>query len=96
VAKVPQFPPEAVKRWFNRLRRRNGQLDHVVRAWQRYSGDGGGQLAAAVTYFGFLSFFPLMALAFSVLGFVVALDPSLRTGVEHALEQALPGIIGRG
>ena len=91
-----QVPPEFVKRWFGRLRRRSPQFDHAVQAWQRYSEDNGGQLAAAVTYFGFLSFFPLMALAFSVLGFVVAHDPSIRDSVESSLQQALPGIVGHG
>jgi len=93
---VPAFPPEFVKRAFSRLRRRSPQLDHVAQAWQRYSKDEGGQLAASVTYFGFLSFFPLLALAFSVLGYVVAYDPSLRASVEQSLQQALPGLIGDG
>lgn len=94
--RVPAFPPEFVKRAFRRVRRKSPQLDHVVRAWQRYSKDQGGQLAAAVTYFGFLSFFPLLALAFSILGYVVAHDPSLRVDVEQSLQQALPGLIGHG
>ena len=93
---MPAFPPEFVKRAFSRLRRRSPQLDHVAQAWQRYSKDEGGQLAASVTYFGFLSFFPLLALAFSVLGYVVAYDPSLRASVEQSLQQALPGLIGDG
>src|SRR5664280_3638260 len=50
-------------------------LDHLVRAYSRYQGDAGDRLAAAVTYFAFLSFFPLVALAFSVLGFTVANNP---------------------
>jgi membrane protein len=91
-----KFPPEFVTRSWGRLRRRSPQLDHVVQAWQRYSEDNGGQLAAAVTYFGFLSFFPLMALGFSILGFVVAHDPSIRDSVETSLQQALPGIVGHG
>jgi membrane protein len=78
------------------MRKKSPQFDHVVRAWQRYSKDDGGQLAAAVTYFGFLSFFPLLALAFSVLGYIVVADPSLKSSVENALQQALPGIIGHG
>lgn len=93
---MPSFPPASVRRAFTRLRNRSPQLDHVVRAWQRYAADDGGQLAAAVTYFGFLSFFPLMALGFSVLGFVVAQDPGIRDSVESSLRQALPGIVGTG
>ena len=40
-------------------------LDHAVRAYDRHSEVLGNQLAAAITYFGFLSFFPLLALAFA-------------------------------
>ena len=96
MADVPKIPPEFVRRGFRTLRRKSPQLDHVVQAHERYNKDNGGQLAAAVTYFGFLSFFPLLALGFSILGYVVAADPSIRTSVEHSLEQALPGIIGHG
>ena len=54
-----------------RARAKRPGLDHVVRAYQRYSADGGDRQAAAVTFFGFLSFFPLLALAASVLGYVL-------------------------
>ncbi|MFL6239976.1 MAG: YihY/virulence factor BrkB family protein [Actinomycetes bacterium] len=93
---MPQFPPEFLKRAFTAVRNMSPAFDHLVRAWQRYSKDNGGQLAASVTYYGFLSFFPLIALAFSVLGYVVAHDPSISKSVEDALEQALPGIVGHG
>ena len=78
------------------LRRRRPGLDHVFRAWQRYQADGGDRLAAAVTYFGFLAFFPLVALAFSVLGFVVVHDPSIRDSITRQLSETLPGLIGDG
>jgi len=42
-------------------------LDHLVRAGRRYTADTGDRLAAAVTFFGFLSFFPLLALSASLL-----------------------------
>jgi membrane protein len=69
-------------------------LDHLIRAYSRYQGDTGDRLAAAVTYFGFLSFFPLIALAFSVLGFVVANNPDVRQSVTDGLSSAFPGLIG--
>ncbi len=40
-------------------------LDHLIRAFGRYQADAGDRQAAAVTFFGFLSFFPLIALATS-------------------------------
>jgi membrane protein len=85
-----------VTRALDLARHRFPGFDHAIRAYQRYKGEDGDALAASVTYFGFLSFFPLVALGFSVLGFVVANDASLRNSVEDALSQALPGIIGTG
>jgi membrane protein len=49
-------------------------LDHVIRAWSRYQADTGDRLAAAVTFFGFLSFFPLLVLAASLLAIFLQED----------------------
>lgn len=64
--------------------------------WARYQADGGDRLAAAVTYFGFLAFFPLVALAFAALGYVVAGDSAVQRDVERSLSSYLPGLIGDG
>ena len=71
-------------------------LRRSLATWSRYQADGGDRLAAAVTYFGFLSFFPLVALAFAVLGYVVAGDSGLEREVERSLSSYLPGLIGDG
>ena len=71
-------------------------LDKPLAAWARYQQDGGDRLAAAITYFGFLSFFPLIALAFAVLGYVVAGDTGIQREVEKGLSSYLPGLIGHG
>ncbi len=52
------------------LRRRRPVVDHVVRMVQHYGSVKGNLQAGAVTYFGFLSFFPILALAFFVVGCV--------------------------
>ncbi len=78
------------------LRTRSRRVDHVMRTVAHFGEVQGGQLAGAVTYFGFLSFFPLLAVAFAVLARVVAVDPSARTKVEKLLVENLPGIVGRG
>jgi membrane protein len=65
-------------------------------AWSRYQSDGGDRLAAAITYFGFLSFFPLVALAFAILGYVVSGDSGVQREVEKGLASYLPGLIGHG
>ncbi|MCW2546608.1 MAG: ribonuclease [Mycobacterium sp.] len=74
------------------MRRRAPWLDHFVRAWSRYQSDSGDRLAASVTYFGFLSFFPLIALAFSVAGFVVDAYPSAQHDLVRQINNFLPGL----
>ena len=76
---------------FARIRGRAGWLDHVVRAGQRYGADMGSQLAAAITYFSFLSLFPLLLLTVSVLGFVLAGHPDLAARVIKGISDTLPG-----
>ncbi|GLU49566.1 YhjD/YihY/BrkB family envelope integrity protein [Nocardiopsis ansamitocini] len=74
------------------LRERRPGIDHIVRAYERYADQRGNQLAASVTYFSFLSFFPLIALAFSVLGYVAVFDMGARSYMEQAIDDLLPGL----
>lgn len=82
--------------WFGTARERSPAFDHMIRAYQRFGGQNGNTLAGAVTYFGFLSFFPLLAVAFAILVYVVVVYPGARTQVEHALQSTFPGLIGTG
>ncbi len=52
----------------------------------KYFDDQGGYLAALITYYGFLSLFPLLLLLVTVLGFVLQGNPSLQ---HQALNSAL-------
>jgi membrane protein len=74
------------------VRRRRPFLDHVVRAYGRYTDDGGDRLAASASYFAFLSFFPLVALAFSITGFVVDAYPDLQQKISEQIDDYLPGL----
>ncbi len=87
---------DKAKSRIRRLRARSPGFDHTVRAYDRNSEVLGGQLAASVTYFGFLSFFPLLALAFSLVGYVTAIYPSAQDGVTQAVESAFPSLVGSG
>jgi YihY family inner membrane protein len=49
-------------------------------------------LAALVTYYAFVSLFPLMLLFVSVMGFVLQNDPSLRQSIVNSAFADLPGI----
>jgi membrane protein len=72
------------------LRQERPALDHLIRAYGRYTADAGDRLAAAVTFFGFLSFFPILALATTVLSYVLGPD-AVDTVVEQVDEYA-PGL----
>ncbi|TMR19995.1 YihY/virulence factor BrkB family protein [Nonomuraea turkmeniaca] len=67
-------------------------FDHLIRAVRRYQVQHGDHLAGAVTYFAFLSFFPLVALSYAVLGLVVATSETTREALEAAIVERLPGI----
>ncbi|MGN9836681.1 YihY/virulence factor BrkB family protein [Nonomuraea sp. H19] len=67
-------------------------LDHLIRTVRRYQLQYGDRLAGAVTYFAFLSFFPLVALSYAVLGFVVGASETTRHALEQAIVERLPGI----
>ncbi len=74
------------------MRRRRPFVDHFMRAYRRYTDDGGDRLAAAATYFAFLSFFPLIALAFSITGFVVDAYPDVQQELTKQINNYLPGL----
>lgn len=67
-------------------------FDHLVRAAERYKGDGGDRLAAALTMYSILALLPLMLLAMSVLGYVMANDPEAQRDVLAKVTGVLPGI----
>ena len=73
---------------------RFGWLDHAIRAYQHFTTVKGNRLAAAVTYFGFLSLFPLLAIAFAAFGIVLANNPDVEQQVFDAIGEALPGFVG--
>ena len=78
------------------LREQHPVLDHVVGTFTYYSDRNGNAQAGAVTFFAFLSFFPLLALAFFVVGYVSAVAPEVRSELVDAIEEVLPGLIGSG
>lgn len=54
----------------------------------KYADDQGGYLAALITYYGFLSIFPLLLLLLTILGFVLAGDAHLSDNlIKSALAQ---------
>jgi membrane protein len=78
-----------------RARIRFGWLDHLIRMFHRYQVQQGNRLAGAVTYFTFLSLFPIIALAFAVFGFFLAVRPDALQTLTAAINEQLPGLAGR-
>ena len=79
-----------------RARERSPLLDHVVGTVEHYLAVDGNAQAAAATYFGFLSFFPVLAIAFFVVGRVAAVYPDAHEDLRAVLDSLLPGLVGDG
>jgi membrane protein len=82
----------SAKSRFAGWRARYGWLDHAVRAVQHFGAVQATILAGAVTYFGMLSIFPILALVFAVIGYIAAVDPGARDQIITALRDLLPGL----
>jgi membrane protein len=73
-----------------RARARYAAVDIAVRTFRRYSEDDGGTLAAALTYFTFLSVFPLLIFAVAALGYLTFGNLELRARILDAGIAAVP------
>src|SRR6201985_2292681 len=84
--------------WADRLQRRHAGLGCPYAVVKKYGDDEGGRQAALITYYGFLSIFPLLLLGVAVLSRVLAdhadlrrrliaeiVPPALRPTIEHSL-----------
>ncbi len=85
--------PKAPSPWA-RARARYRWLDHIARAADRYIDAGGYHYIASITYFSLLSLVPLLMVASSVAGFVLASQPALRQTLVHAIVSTLAGGLG--
>jgi membrane protein len=64
--------------WADRVQQRHGVLGFPYAVIKKYGDDDGGREAALITYYGFLSVFPLLLLGVAVLSRVLASNPDLR------------------
>ncbi|WP_183095780.1 YihY/virulence factor BrkB family protein [Nocardioides stalactiti] len=87
---------DRVKARLARARERRPLLDQAVRTVEHYGQVKGSIQAGAVTYFGFISFFPILALAFAVVGFVARGYPDAEDDLVSAIDSLLPGLVGGG
>jgi membrane protein len=75
-------------------RSRSRVLDHGVRTQEHYAWVNGSALAGAMTYYAFLSFFPILALAFFAVGYIARVYPEARDNLIVGINSALPGLLG--
>jgi membrane protein len=71
--------------WADGVQRRHGLLGFPYAVIKKYGDDDGGREAALITYYGFLSIFPLLLLGVAVLSRVLAGDPELRQRLITAI-----------
>ena len=82
---------EPVKRAIDRVKR-IPVIAKVLEINARFGDDGGGYLAAAITYYAFLSVFPLLLLGASIAGYVLAGDPQAQADLSRKLAGSIPGL----
>ena len=75
---------------WQRIRHAAPGLDHLVKALARYWNDSCDRLAAGVTYYGFLSLFPLLLLIASVIGYLLRNREERRQQLLEYLSDYLP------
>src|SRR5438270_11323009 len=74
----------------DRRQQRSPRLAFVAAVIKKFSDDQGGQLAALIAYYGFVSLFPLLLVLVTVLGFVLQGDPSLRKEILNGTLGQIP------
>src|SRR5450631_3116266 len=80
--------------WADRLQRRHEVLGFPYAVVKKFGDDEGGREAALITYYGFLSIFPLLLLGVAVLSRVLADNPELRQRLITAIvPQALQSTV---
>ncbi|ORW32611.1 ribonuclease BN [Mycobacterium paraense] len=78
--------------WLDRLQRRNRVVGVVIAVIYKYLDDQGGYLSALITYYGFVSLFPLLLLLTTGLGVILAGRPDLQDQVLHSTLSQFPVI----
>src|ERR1700709_758659 len=79
----------------DRLRAKMPWFDHVMRAQGQYTDSKGDFYAAGITYFTIFALFPLLMVAFSITGFVLASQPDLLAEVTDKIKSTVSGDLGQ-
>src|SRR3954451_18805526 len=82
-----------VIRWLDDLQRRRGWAGLPLAVVYKMVDDQATYLAAMITYYGFISLFPLLLLLVTILGFALSGNAGLQQQVLHSVLRDFP-IIG--
>ncbi len=85
---------DAVRTRAERFRAHHPRIDRLMCTTERFNSAQATQHAGAVTYFGLLSFFPVLAIGFFAVGLVSSRYPGAESALMTALESVLPGVFG--
>ncbi|HEV2637648.1 MAG TPA: YihY/virulence factor BrkB family protein [Actinocrinis sp.] len=83
--------PRALRR-FDEFQQRHAALGFPLAVWKKFSDDQAGNLAAQITYYGFLSTFPLLLVMVTVLGMLLSHNPHLQQQVLNSALTQFPVI----
>jgi YihY family inner membrane protein len=84
-----------VTRRFDAYQRSHPAAGFPIAVLYKYLDDGAGSLAALLTYYGFVSMFPLLLLASTILGLVLSGDPGAQKAVLDSALSQFPVIGGQ-
>ena len=79
---------QRVIRWLDQFQQRHSFVGFCYAVIKKYGDDSGGKQAALITYYGFLSIFPILLLAAVTVTNVLAGDPELRGRVITSIVPA--------
>jgi membrane protein len=85
IAEVVTGTVNRVIAWADDLQRRHRVLGFPYAVIKKYGDDDGGREAALITYYGFLSVFPLLLLAVAILSRVLVVNADLRERLVTAI-----------
>src|SRR5690242_15922597 len=93
-ARIGEVVGVAVAEHLDRFQRRHRWAGFPLAVLYKYADDFGAYLAALLTYYGFVSLFPLLLLVSTVLGFALAGDARLQHQVLASALHQFPVIGG--
>lgn len=82
---------EKIVKWFDRYQQKHKFFGFPIAVLKKYGDDRAGNHAALITYFGFVSLFPLLLVLFTTLHRVTNNNKSIEDRVVNAILHYFPG-----